>query len=167
MKIHRYLLVFCILTCAVSVCIAQEKIITFTDDSTLEVTNSLKYDTKLSSQYTLDLQYKEFDADFFTVGKAVPVFVCVGYDTLRKKDKSLAQQIGKIHTSYSLRQGETEFYFAAYNSVDFEKFRQCNVEISCKLRCQAAVISIEDQGETYNILVIKSIKLLSFETQNK
>lgn len=167
MKTHKHFLAIFIIISAATVCFAQEKTIIFTDGSTLEVTHSLKYGTKLSSKYTLDLQYKEFDADFFTVGKTIPVFLSVGYDKLRKKDKSLVKQIAKIHTSYSLRQDESEFYFATYNSIDYEKFRKCNNEYSCKLRCQAAIISIEDQGETHHIVIIKSIKLLSFKPKDK
>lgn len=159
MKLNKYFLAFFIIIAAASVSFSQEKTITFTDNSTLEVTNEQKSTNDLSKQAVIKIENKEFVADFVSIGKAVPPLDENTLKKLSKKDRTLVSKIKSITSAYSISQGDTKFYFAAFNTVNYDEFRKCGAENPCKIIYQAVIITIEDKGKKENIVIIKSMQI--------
>lgn len=134
---------------------SQTKPITFTDGSTLEVAHEQKTDDAASSKITL--KYKSFNAALNSIGKAVPPIDEKTLKRLSRTNKSLAAQLKKIHSAYELTQENSQYYFAAFNSVNYENLRNCSAEAPCRIKCEAIVITLDDNGKRENILIIKSI----------
>ena len=147
------------LTCAAITANAQSTSdVKFNDKSELGVFNYYR-DGKVTN--IKNIVAKKFTAEFYTIGKAVKVFDDKTLLLLKKKNPFLAKQIGKITTFYQLKQKGQDFDFATFNSVNYDKFRNCvNKSQPCKIECDAVVITLEENGDTKNILVIKAIKKL-------
>jgi len=135
---------------------AQEKRIIFTDDSTFEITGGQKSEDHPKSKITV--KYKSFNAVFNSSGKAVPPLGGATLRRLARINKRLAAQIKKIHSAYELTQGDSQFYLATYNSVNYENFRSCSADAPCKIKCEAIIITLDDKGKKENVLIIKSIR---------
>lgn len=101
---------------------------------------------------------KEFTAEFHSIRKANYVFNNKTLHLLNKKKPLLARQIAKINSAYEMKQDGDLFGFAAFNSIDYDKFRNCDEKsLPCKIKCKAFLITIDDGGKKENVLVIKSI----------
>ena len=137
-------------------CFSQEKSITFTDDSTLEFNQIQKSEDAAPPK--ISIKYKYFNSVFYTFSKAVPPLREKTLKRLAKTNKSLAEQIREIHSAYELIQGDSKYYLATFNSVNFENFRNCNNAAQCKLKCEAIIIALDNKGKKENILIIKSIR---------
>ena len=135
---------------------AQEKTITFTDDSTLGIVGGQKSEDALKSKITV--KYESFNAILNSFGKAVPPLGGATLGRLARINKRLAAQIKKIHSAYELTQGDSQFYLATYNSVNYENFRSCSADAPCKIKCEAIIITLHDNGKKENVLIIKSIR---------
>ena len=160
MKNFKYISAFFIIIAAATICFSQTKTISFTDNSTLEVTNEQKNADKISAKAAVSVQYKDFTADLGSIGKAVPTIYQTAFKKLAKKNKSLAAEIGNIDSAYEIFQENTKYYFAALNKVNYEDFRKCSTENRCQIKGQAIIITVEDGGEKENIFIIKSMQII-------
>jgi hypothetical protein len=151
----KYILAFIMIIGAVSICFSQTKLISFTDASKLEVIGEQKTQYVTASKITI--KYRYFTADFKSIGKAHQPLNKKALKKLARIEKSLAAQIEKIHTAYEVAQGNSRFYLATFNSVNYENFRSCDSAAPCKIKCGAVVITIDNKGKKENILIIKSI----------
>ncbi len=154
----KYILTFFIIISAASVCFSQVRTITFADNSMLEVTNEEK---SAEQSPTIKIEYKEFTADLDSIGKAVPPLTEKTLKKMAKNNKSLASEISKIDSAFEVVQENQKFYFAAFNTVNYDDFRSCTKENKCKVTFQAVLITVVDKGKTQNILIIKSMKKLN------
>jgi hypothetical protein len=147
------------LSCAAMAAKAQSTAdIKFDDKSEIRVLDFYRDDRASNIQ---GIAIKFFTAEFYTIRKTNKVFDDKTLRLLREKKPSLARQIRKIKTTYEIRQGDETFGFAAFNSVNYDNFRNCtNTPLPCKIRCEAVIITLEDNGEKKSILVIKSIQKL-------
>jgi len=152
----KYITALLIIIGSALACFSQAKPITFTDDSTLEVTHEQKSEDAPKSKITFKNKY--LNADFNSIGKAVPPLDEKTLKRLARINKSLAAQIKKIHTAYEIKQGDSQYYFATYNSVNYENFRSCNADAPCKIKGEAIIITLDNKGKKENILIIKSIQ---------
>lgn len=101
---------------------------------------------------------KEFTAELYSIRKANYVFNNKTLRSLHKKKASLANQIARIDSAYEIKQGGETYGFAAFNSIDFGKLKNCiGKTTACKIKCAAFLITIDDGGKRENILIIKSI----------
>lgn len=137
---------------------SQNKPITFTDDSTLEITNEQKSESAAASK--ISVKYKSFAAVFGSIGKTVAPLDEKTLKKLARTDKKLAAEIKKINTAYAVVQNDARYYLATFNSVDFENFRACDSENNCRIKCDAVIVSLENKGVKENVLIIKSIQKL-------
>lgn len=141
-----------------SVCFSQAKTIRFADNSTLEVAHEQKTTEDLSAKSVLKIEYKDFLAAFGSIGKAAPPLDAKMLKKLTRTNRALALKIKGIRSAYEVFQGDTKFYFAAFNTVNYDNFRTCGESAPCEIKCQAIVIRVKDGDKTENILIIKSMQ---------
>lgn len=151
----KYILALLIIIAGAFAGLAQEKTITFTDDTTLEVVNEQKTEDAASAK--ISFKNKHFTAVFNSIGKAVAPLDEKTLKRLARINKSLTAQIKKIHSAYELTQENTQYYFAAFNSVNYENFRNCNAANPCRIKGEAIIITLDNKGKKENILIIKSM----------
>ena len=151
----KYILVFFIFIGGALTCFSQAKPIIFTDDSMLEVVHEQK---NADESAKITVKNARFTAIFNSIGKAVPPLKENSLKRLAKRNKSLAAQIKKINSAFDLTQENFQYYFAAFNSVNYDNFRNCKASTPCKIECEAIIITLDDEGKKENILVVKSIR---------
>lgn len=129
--------------------------ITFADGAKISVLDSYLEGKKNKIESVAE---KEFTAEFYSIRKANYVFNTETLRSLSKKYSSLAGQIGKINSAYEIKQDGETYGFAAFNSIDYGKFKNCTGKSApCKIKCKAFVITVDNDGEKKSVLVIKSI----------
>lgn len=158
MTIFKYFLAsFIVIVCAL-ICYAQEKTIAFTDNSTLDVTNAQKNAGDLSRKAVIKISRKDFVAVLNSIGKALKPLNLETLGKLSKINRPLALKIKNIHSAYQISQENTGFYFAAFNTVDFDNFRMCDSQAACRVKCQAIVLTVNDKGVKENIVIITAMR---------
>ena len=152
----KYILAFLIIVGGAVTGFSQAKPLTFADESTLEIVDEQEGEDSPSPKITV--QYRYFDAVLSSFGKTLKPLHEGALRKLARTNKSLAAQIKKIHSAYGVTQGDSRFYFATFNSVDYENFRNCDPDARCRIKCEAIIITLDDKGKKENIVIIKSIR---------
>ena len=126
-------------------------VLQFTDGSKLPVLNNLSENIK-----EIEIFEKEVIATFNSIGKGPLSKEIV--NKVKGKNRKLFYQLRKINTAYQLAQDNQQFYISGFDSIDYEKLRDCN---KCKIRCKLIILEIKSSDQKYYIPVIKSIKKIA------
>lgn len=76
---------------------------------------------------------------------------------IKRRDKILSNKLKSMDTAYTLEQGESDFDIPGFNSIDFEKIRNCQ---KCRLECRIIIIEVKSNNNKFYIPVIRRIKIV-------
>lgn len=99
---------------------------------------------------------KEIIATLNSVGKSPLSQEIV--NKVKGKNRKLSYQLKKINTAYQVAQDNQQFYISGFDSIDYEKLRDCD---KCKIRCRLIILEIKSSDQTYYIPAIKSIEKIT------